>query len=152
MGRNPVKLANIMSQSNADSADTLLLKETVQGISSLRIGVQELSALVASQIARSDNLVTGPAVYDSVSGSMVNPNLVNLSSLAHAGYAGGSFGRYGGEVFQPAIVPAESAGAFAANTLLRTASQPDEVPSQNPADSAATLLKKRRPEEQDGNK
>jgi hypothetical protein len=76
-GDTPIKIANVMRRSSADSEDTLLLKTTVQGIASLRASVEELSTLVTAQIARS--------------ASLADPNLNRfraLSDLAGSNLAG----------------------------------------------------------------
>jgi DNA-binding protein Fis len=51
-GETPVKLANIMTRSNADSQDTVLLKEAVQGVSRLHQNMFELVNDLGARIDR----------------------------------------------------------------------------------------------------
>src|SRR5207245_5659905 len=47
-GQTPVKLANIMRRSTNDSQESILLKETVLGISRLQTSLAELTSMMAS--------------------------------------------------------------------------------------------------------
>jgi DNA-binding protein Fis len=134
-GETPVKLANIMQRSREDSKDTVLLKQAVEGIAALRVNVGQLS----EQFNRMEGPL-GTRYYTGVVPGIGMGKMVSLSTLANPQYAYTD----DGALFQvPSFVqPSET---LAAQTQLRQASQPDQVPPPKPTQTVAEKLRVRPP-------
>jgi hypothetical protein len=116
-GETPVKLANIMSRSNADSPDTVLLKQAVQGIAALNANVSQLSSRVGEQLSN-PQLAPGTRYY----GTVVPPNAGNFVSLSGLANVPSVDGLYG--LNQPGAL---SLALPAAHTLLNKTTQPNDA-------------------------
>jgi len=83
-GETPIKLANIMRRSNQDSENTVLLKEAVAGIATLRGEFQRVMSRNAYSAGRSDVLETVRQLAPNIltAGQLTDRELKTLANLA----------------------------------------------------------------------